>query len=219
MSENKIQQDNKLYTKRNYMTVQRWSTYSRVISETMEINPKTILEIGPGNNIVTDTLRKMKYKVKTADFDKLVNPDYVIDIEKISELKKFGKFDLIIASQVMEHISYNSFKKVMRDLAEITNNLIITMPYTTKNSIFFSIVFKIPFFKTKIISSKIIYKKIKHEFNGLHYWEIGKIEYPFKKILGDILSSGWTVEKKYLNPEYSYHYIFSLKHKKHKKIS
>jgi len=54
-------------------------------------------------------------------------------------------------------------------------------------------------------------KQIIHKFDGEHYWEIGKKDFPLSKIIYDINSTGFTVIKTYRIFEFSYHRFFVLK--------
>ena len=54
-------------------------------------------------------------------------------------------------------------------------------------------------------------KKIIHKFDGEHYWEIGKADYPLNKIIKDIEKAGFKIEKKYRVFEHTYHRFFILK--------
>ncbi|NQV88702.1 MAG: hypothetical protein HQ488_00055 [Parcubacteria group bacterium] len=40
------------YKSKKYNTSSRWWSHALVIKEVLEMNPKTILEVGPGNMIV-----------------------------------------------------------------------------------------------------------------------------------------------------------------------
>lgn len=212
MEDNKynIQQDSSEYTKETYMTDQRWSSYSTVIRETIKLKPRTILEIGPGNFIVTEILKRMGFDVKTLDFDPDVKSDYNFSITD-DQLGKLGRFDLVIASQILEHVRYDDFIGALKKLSEITTHLLMTLPHTTTHSLFFSLCLKVPLFKKVMLAKKITFKKVPHRFNGLHYWEIGKKEYPLGKIKNDILKCGWRIENDFLNPENPYHYFFILR--------
>ena len=59
------------YFDQSYLSARRWSSYAIQIREAMLAKPKKILEIGPGNNIVTENLKKLGYEVKTLDIDLL----------------------------------------------------------------------------------------------------------------------------------------------------
>lgn len=54
-------------------------------------------------------------------------------------------------------------------------------------------------------------KKKAHNFDGQHYWEIGKKEYPFRKIMSDIQEEGFRIEKAYQVFEFPYHRFFILR--------
>jgi len=50
-----------------------------------------------------------------------------------------------------------------------------------------------------------------HNFDGEHYWEIGKFGYPLKKIVEDIQRAGFEVKKTYRVLEFPYHRFFVLR--------
>jgi len=56
-------------------------------------------------------------------------------------------------------------------------------------------------------------KKTIHNFDGEHYWEIGKAGYPLSKIINEIQKVGFKVEKTYRIFENPYHKFFILKKK------
>jgi len=205
-----IQKKTEIYTSENYLNHKRWSSYSLIINEIIKIKPKTVLEIGPGNFIISAILKQMNIGVKTLDFDKHLNPDFVCDI---SDYQNFPdeKFDCIIAAQVFEHIEYHDFINVLSNLKKHTNYLILSLPYTSANSIFINFSMHFPVFKYFNFSIKIFFKKIKHIFNGQHYWEIGKKNFSLRKVKKDILKSGWKIERRYINQQNPYHYFFILK--------
>ena len=183
-----IQIDSGIYHSREkYMTVERWSTYALAISEIMKINPKKILEIGPGNGIVTSILKKIGFEVKTLDFDSSLNPDFVFDVsnDSILDLKQYD-FDLILASEVFEHIKYEDFLKSLKNLSQMCQTLVITIPSERLRSCFFGFCLKLPLFGKISHGFKLKYKRRPNIFEGQHYWEIGKTGYPFGKIKSDI---------------------------------
>ena len=47
-----------------------------------------------------------------------------------------------------------------------------------------------------------------HEFDGQHYWEINKKDYPLKKIVDALLEHDVKMLKTYRVKEYSYHRFF-----------
>jgi len=70
--------------------------------------------------------------------------------------------------------------------------------------------FKIPFLPEIKILFKIPYPK-KHVFKGEHYWEIGKYDYPLRRIKNDIKKSGFIIKNDYIVFENPLHHFFVLK--------
>ena len=221
MNKKKIQNGRQKYYSRKYLHTHRWNTYSKLISCVLEINPLRILEVGFGNRLVSDILEKMGFFVKVLDNDKSLNPDYCMDIRDKAILKLKREFDLIIASQVLEHIKYSEFLEVIRHFSCITKDLIITLPYTNSNSYFFS--FNLDFllakrFRLKLKSAfKVFLKKTSEIPNKFHLWEIGIKNYSLRKITQDIKNNGWIIKKRFLNENNPYHYFFVLVSKNHLK--
>ena len=219
MKKSEIQGGKSHYFSKRYLHASRWTTYSLLIRCILEIEPSNILEIGVGNHLVADILKKIGYSVRTLDIDKSLNPDYNMDVRSAALLDLKNKFDLIIASQVLEHIEYSDFLKVVYNLSLITKKLILTLPYTSLNAKFYSFIIKFPLFKRKMIfqwTRKFYFKKLPHISNSSHYWEIGEKNYPLRKIKKDIINNGWIIQKNFFNQNNPYHYFFILTSKKNK---
>jgi len=204
----------KHYFSSRYLRVGRLSTYFKIIELVVTLKPERILEIGPGNHFLSNILRGLGFLTKTLDFDPYLKPDFLMSVTdpKIAKLKK-NKFELVIASQVMEHVKYKDFLVALENLRKIAPFFLMTLPYTTRNSLYFSIKIKLPFFQKMIFQKKIIWKKDVNKFNGQHYWEIGKRGYGLKRVMGDIKKSGWNIQERFMNEDNPYHYFFLLKTK------
>ncbi|HEY4528225.1 MAG TPA: hypothetical protein VJJ48_00155 [Candidatus Paceibacterota bacterium] len=203
------------YKDSSYITPRRWSSYAVQVREVMFLKPERILEIGPGNHIVNNILKGMGYDVETIDVDSRINPDQIgsiTDEAVIARLK--DRFDLTLACQIFEHLEYGDFLKAADSLKTVTPTMVMSLPYTEINSKFFQFVLKIPGIKKISFSSKIIHKPIEHQFNGEHYWEIGKKGYPLSRVKNDLESLGWKIAKDFLNPDNPFHYFFVLSHEK-----
>lgn len=202
------------YEKKSYLSISRWSTYSLIIEEALRLNPKKILEIGPGPGLVSSVLKRIGFSVTTLDIDPNTKPDYRMSITDIKENQNLlGKFDLTIASEVFEHIRYEDFVDTLNALGMISKNLIITLPDTNQNSLFFAFRLRLPIFNSVIGKLKVRFKKIKHQFDGQHYWEIGKKSFPLRRILYDMKHSGWMIQHSYANIDNPYHRFFILKNR------
>lgn len=76
----------------------------------------SILAIGTGNNLLYNLLKKRKWNVKLLDVDRDKNPDFCDNALEFD----YGKleFKVILAFEVLEHISWNTFIKVLRKISE-----------------------------------------------------------------------------------------------------
>ncbi|MDD4662668.1 MAG: methyltransferase domain-containing protein [Candidatus ainarchaeum sp.] len=194
----------------NYNNLLRWISYYHQIESIIELNPKNILEIGVGNKTIYNYLKQNKYNITSCDFDKRLNPDIVGDIRKLPIKNK--QYDLVCAFEVLEHIPFTDFEIAIRELNRISKKyIIISIPHFSIN---IEWVIKIPFlyrlFKKFYFGFRIsIPYPIKHNFDGEHYWELGKKGYSVKKIK-NVLQKHFKILKDYRNPLNSYHHIFVL---------
>ncbi len=109
-------------------------------------------------------------------------------------------------SHIYSQIVFEDFEKSLKEIKTVSKkHVVLSLPHKAFN---FRISGKLlPYVREKRLLIKIpLYRLLKHEFDGEHYWEIGKKNYPLKKIkeietktseqeeptVGDILK---TVEK------------------------
>lgn len=199
------------YTSIQYLYKGRWISYWYQIFEVTSCRPvHTILEVGPGNMIVTNVLRHMGYMVKTIDEDARVSPDYETDIRNLASYVK-ERFDLIVCCQTLEHIPFDDVRNILKEFWKTSKLfLIVTLPYTSLGVFKPHLVIKLlPFLKPfRWIKIFDVFPKT-HHLNrpGGHHWEIGKKGYPLKKILRIFAETGWRIEKHYPIFENPYHYM------------
>ena len=102
-------------------------SYKRLQSHLMQIylalktNPSKILEIGIGNKLVSSILKNY-CNVITADIDKSLKPDYVLDISNSKDFNQFSdnSVDLIIICEVLEHVPYENIDSILKSLRHIS---------------------------------------------------------------------------------------------------
>lgn len=217
------------------------SIYRKLQSHLMQIylalltKPKRILEIGIGEGFVSRNLKKY-CEVITADIDKNLNPDLILDISNLNDFSKLkeNSFDLIIMCEVLEHTPYNSIDSILQSLKKITKKyLLISVPNQGHflnlilykrgfdNIIFypFNLILRLflhAFNKLGEYICKIYYKikkkKIKYKFNGEHYWELG-IDFYSEESFRKKLKKHFIIEKEERLRENTYHHFFLLKKK------
>lgn len=195
-------------------------SFNRFISYYYQANliyrsrPKNILEVGIGGGFLLNYLKSRGFNITTCDFDKSLNPDFVADIRNLPFEE--NSFDTVVAFEILEHIPFGDFELALSELGRVSSgSVIISIPYS---SLSFHSVFKFPFsrkffdfgFGRIILRVPQFFKK--HQFDGQHYWEMGKKDYSRKKIKK-------IIEKKFLIVSEEtpflddYHHFFMLKNK------
>lgn len=208
----KKQVEKEQYLDKKYLTLARWSSYWHQINEISHLQILSILEIGPGNNIVSSVLREMGYMVSTLDIDEKINPDFVDDILAPKKIKG-KKFDLILACQILEHLEYQDSLLAIKNLMSNSNRyLIISLPIYNRFNMKINIEL-IGIRLKKAMCFNFLSPKPKHIFNGEHYWAIGKKGFNLNKIRTDIKSKGLLIIKEFRPFEKTNHYFFVLEKK------
>lgn len=157
------------YFNPKYMSFKRFVSFHHQLKLLMELNPSSILEIGVGVKLIKELLPD-NFKYYSIDIDKSLKPDLVGDILSIPI--KDNSLDVVAAFQVLEHLEFKHFKQILSEMRRISKKyVLVSLPYAN-HSIEFSI--DLPAIPPKNFSIRIpkFYKK--HEFDGQHYWELGK---------------------------------------------
>ncbi|TAL50344.1 methyltransferase type 11 [Patescibacteria group bacterium] len=212
MKPESFQHENVDYQSSSYLSKSRWISYWYQINEVHQTTANaSVLEIGPGNNLVTGVLRGMGHQVKTVDRDWKTKPDYLTDVRQLSDTVQ-EQFDTVLCCEILEHLPFKDFEMVLLDLRKVSReHLIVTLPYSTRGTFTPYIVFKfLPFMKP--ISWLHIFPICTRAHIPTHplghQWEIGKKGYPLKRIRKCFKTAGWSIKKQYPIFENPYHYLF-----------
>jgi len=117
----------KLYYLENYDCLDRWIGYWYQIESVLDLNPKTVLEIGPGNKTVSDYLKKRSFRIRTCDARSFVKPDFMSDVREIKA--KDNSFDLVLCCEVLEHIPFEDFSKAVSEIYRVAKRFaVISIP-------------------------------------------------------------------------------------------
>ncbi len=207
------------YDFKRYVNLHRWSSYYYQLYYALDEDIKDILLFGVGDNIIPNILKQMNKNVTTFDLDEDLNPDIAGDITKMNKyLKK--KYDCVMCCQILEHIPFENFEKIVKDILSFTKKkVILSLPYNSE-------CFKIKFgFKGKEKNFKLLIKRFWKPYNykrkfdikidgfNEHYWEVNVKGYS-KKMIIDILKKYFIIEKEFIPFENAYHLFFILKPKK-----
>ena len=88
----------------------------------MSVKKFQVLDVGSGKSIAAtvfkDILEGHEYDLVTVDINPITNPTLVHDIRKPFPKEMLGRFDLILASHVMEHVERSQVRQTTQNLAD-----------------------------------------------------------------------------------------------------
>ena len=186
-----------------YTSKERFSSFWHQVNEVLKFQPKTVLEIGPGPGIVTNILRSQGVKVTTVDFADDVGADVIASVLDLPFSEK--SFDVIVCCQVLEHIEFSTFSRALAEIHRVsTHGAVISLPQVSKYWPFFIYVPKVGAIRFGL-NMHILPQK--HIFDGEHYWEIGKKNFPLRKIL-TLIRNRFSQVYHFRNWDNPYHHFF-----------
>lgn len=152
-----------------YSFVEQLKQVNRILNMINGKNIK-ILEVGKGNGFVSSFIKNMGYNITTFDINPNLDPDIVGDILSLSQYFKESEFDLVICSEVLEHMELDSFTTSLKQISYVTSHYaFITLPeYKSFSGVF--MILRV-FNKVKKLSF-IFPTKAKHSLPKEHFWEI-----------------------------------------------
>lgn len=203
-----MNEKNSDYIAKKYITKDRWNNYWYQIRSIREFeNAREILEIGPGNKIVCNLLKKLGFSVKTLDVNKEVEPDYIASADALPLPDK--SFDLVLAGEVIEHLPFEKLDKVLMEIKRVAKEgAIISLPHSGYT---FSLGFKIPILNWQFCIIKVPHFWRKETSTSEHYWEIGMKNYPVRKIKEKIKKAGFKIVKNFIGYDDPSHMFFILR--------
>lgn len=199
-----------------YVTRQRWMSYHYQLKECVDSNSKSFLIIGKGDGIVPVILKQIlereqnhngegeEFIVDTFDYDEKLQPTYVGDVRKISEIVK-KKYDCVVCCQVLEHLPWECFAPILNEIQRICRHtFILSLPLNRRS---FQLEIAVCHLTFRIINIIVQRKWVTHfPYKGEHYWEAG-IKGNTKKDVLTVLKKYFTVERDYVVPENTYHWF------------
>ncbi len=192
-----------------YRSKDRWLSYFYQLSLVRKAGVSSVLEIGPGEGIVTDVLRKDGIRVVTCDIAPDLEPDVVGSVTALPF--KDGEFELCLAAEILEHIQFEDVAVALRELARVSSkHVVISLPHP--GNVMFCATFKLPLFAWRGVRLQVPFFWKKHVFNGEHYWELGKKEYPVSRFVACAKEAGLTLRSsaKYADDPVHRFFLFSV---------
>jgi hypothetical protein len=196
------------YRFEKYCGPDRWASFYFQLKETLALKPKNVLEIGVGNNtfrngITADT----GILYESLDIAEDLHPTHVGSVDKMPLADK--SFDAVCAFEILEHLPFEKFEKSIGEIARVSRkHAVISLPHFGPPVKF---LIKLPFLPEMRFAWKFPYPR-KHVFDTRHYWEIGKREYPVRRIR-KALEKFFVIKKEFVPFEHQYHHFFVLEKK------
>ncbi|MAG52584.1 MAG: methyltransferase type 11 [Nanoarchaeota archaeon] len=192
----------------NYDKKIRWIQYHHQIDQVLKLSPKKVLEIGIGNKVVSDYLSKY-VNIKKFDINSNLSPNVVGSVENLSNHFKTNSFDVVLCSQVLEHLPFEKFDLCLKQIRDVSKKyVILSLPHAAIH-----IRGNISVLKNFNLKLNLtIPRPIKHKFYLGHYWEIGKANYS-KKLIHKHLRKYFDIKSEYGMPEDPYYRFYILEKK------
>jgi len=174
----------------------------------MALEPDSILEIGIGNGLVFNYLGQRGFKVTTMDINERLKPDKIGSVLSIPLPNE--SFELVACFEVLEHLPYKDFPKALSEIHRVSNKYaILSLPDSKRMCQFYIQIPKIGELKRLIPLPRL--KTSMHEFDGQHYWEIGKAGYPLLMVMNEIRNARFEIKKTWRIFEAPHYRFFILR--------
>lgn len=198
------QVDKDHYEFKRYMSRARWSSLWSQLDEVISLKPASVLEVGPGSGVFKTNAQQFGLQIETVDIDEELKPDHLGTVTDLSFAD--NSYDLVCAFQVLEHMPYEDSLKAFAEMVRVSKRyVVLSLPDTRK---VWRLRIDLPLiFTWQTMIKRPFSKPVAHQFDGQHYWEIGKQEHPLSRIEAD-LGAYAKLQKSYQLYENPYHRFF-----------
>lgn len=202
------QVDKSHYEFSSYVRKPRWTSIWHQLDEVTKLNPKQVLEIGPGPGLFKTIATALGIHVETLDIDRELKPDHMASVSEMPFAD--SSYDVVCGFQMLEHLPWDDSRCAYLEMARVAKKgLVISLPDA---AIRWPLSLHVPIIgKIDILVPKPSLRPQAHKFDGEHYWEINKHGYPLSRIIEELFSQPQiSLKKTYRVPENPYHRFFVL---------
>ncbi len=194
------------YGRPGYLTPRRFAAYAYQIAESCAA-ASNILEIGPGNGIVSYALRCIGLDVCTLDIDARTRPDVVASALNLPF--RDHAFEAILCCEVLEHVPFDCLERALVELGRVSSRVVVlTLPHAAH---FLSLFVRLPAVGRRSFRITLPrLRRLPYTFDGEHYWCIGRGEVSLASVMVKMRSCGLEITKEYRIPENPEHHLFVL---------
>jgi hypothetical protein len=192
----------------SYDSAGRFQSYWAQIEYVLKFHCEPVLEIGIGNETVTNYLRNRHVEIVTLDLDSRLGPDIAGSITALPF--RDNSFGTAMACQVLEHLPFECFADCLRELARVSRRYaVISLPHAGKA---WQYQFHVPGHGTvrKLLELNWWRRPQLPTTRGEHFWEIEIAGYSRHRIEAMISKSGWVIVERRRLWEFLYHQFYIL---------
>ncbi|MDP3956537.1 MAG: methyltransferase domain-containing protein [bacterium] len=92
-----------------------WYRFFFILKELARLEPKTILEVGPGEGTIKRVFQPFVERYAVIDVNSKLAPDFLGDIRTTFKEAE-GKFECLIAADILEHIPFEDLPKAAQNI-------------------------------------------------------------------------------------------------------
>ncbi len=196
-----------------YLYKERWFSFVYQVMALSGIEPARVAEIGVGPGVVGDMLRATYPGCEYVgiDIDRSLFPSVCASVEALPFAN--ASFDATFCCQVLEHLPFDRFSVAISELKRITSQrLVISLPDVSP---FFFLRFShgrrfIPWLWNGLSLPTLLPRRHCFEEHGQHYWEIGKLGFPLRRIVRELNEIGFSNIRHFRMTERPYWHFFIL---------
>lgn len=190
-----------------YDTAKRWSSYWIQIEHALSMPEGEILEVGVGNGVVTDYLRKVGGRtVTTMDIDPQLEPDVVGDIVFLPFEDE--SFECVMACEVLEHMPFDRTAMALKEMRRVARRGVISVP---NNGVCVQVNIGLRFRTWGFrVSAPWLRRAVTPRVPKEHFWELEMKGFPESRFRKAVESAGWRICADIRNPNNTLHHFFIL---------
>lgn len=190
----------------------RFASYWHQIDEVQRAlgDEASVLEIGPGNHMMTNYLRQRGCRVETVDVEAANRPDHLASVTALPLADR--SFDVAVAFQVLEHLPFAELTTALDELARVSRRYVLFSVPDVRYYLELALTLLSPSheWRTLVTLPRLLKRALPPVRPGGHHWEIGRAGYPLARVLA-ALPGALTLERAYRVPGNAIHHLFVCK--------
>lgn len=192
----------------SYDTKERFISYWTQIHIVRELSPTSVLEVGVGNGLVNDYLKRCGVDVTSVDVATDLFPDVVASVHSMPFSDNV--FETVMACQVLEHLPFDLFPAALSEIRRVASRYaVISLPDASRA---YSVSVNLPKIgrRGRLFDLSRFARRKKFQPDEEHYWEIGWKGYSLQGIISAMKQAQFTMIDEHRVLEFPYHHFFVL---------